>query len=183
MCRNELMNPPSSLLYKPNFSRKLNCWSLRCSWSIACRRCSNYIFILQLIFGYSNWPRYGLRLSGWYCNPEQHELCQALWIIAGSHFYAMEYWPRLSELYLGHIFSLWNTDPCSLNSSLVTFLCYGILTHALWMIAGSHFYTVECWSRVSWVTFLYCGMLIQGLWIIAGSHVYAMEYWPRLSEL
>ena len=25
-----------------------NCWSLRCSWSIACRRCSNYIFILHL---------------------------------------------------------------------------------------------------------------------------------------
>ena len=25
-----------------------DCWSLRCSWSIACRRCSNYIFILDL---------------------------------------------------------------------------------------------------------------------------------------
>ena len=39
---------PSSLLYKPHLSRQLNCWSLRCSWSIACRRCSNYIFILSL---------------------------------------------------------------------------------------------------------------------------------------
>ena len=39
---------PSSLLYKVHFSRQLNCWSLRCSWSIACRRCSNYIFILNL---------------------------------------------------------------------------------------------------------------------------------------
>ena len=27
--------------------RQLNCRSLRCSWSIACRRCSNYIFILH----------------------------------------------------------------------------------------------------------------------------------------
>ena len=26
---------------------QLNCCSLRCSWSIACRRCSNYIFILH----------------------------------------------------------------------------------------------------------------------------------------
>ena len=26
--------------------------------------------------GYRNWPRYGLRWSGWYCNPEQHELCR-----------------------------------------------------------------------------------------------------------
>ena len=24
------------------------CWSFRCSWSIACRRCSNYIFIFYL---------------------------------------------------------------------------------------------------------------------------------------
>ena len=35
-----------------HFSRKVNCWSLRCSWSIACRRCSNYIFILHLTLGF-----------------------------------------------------------------------------------------------------------------------------------
>ena len=28
--------------------RLVYCWSLRCSWSITCRRCSNYIFILNL---------------------------------------------------------------------------------------------------------------------------------------
>ena len=28
-----------------------NCWSLRCSWRIACRRCSNYIFILHSTCG------------------------------------------------------------------------------------------------------------------------------------
>ena len=32
---------------------KSNCWSLRCSWSIACRRCSNYIFILNLTPGFN----------------------------------------------------------------------------------------------------------------------------------
>ena len=42
---------PSSLWYKTHFSKQLNCWSLRCSWSIACRRCSNYIFILHLTLG------------------------------------------------------------------------------------------------------------------------------------
>ena len=36
-----------------HFSRQLNCWSLRCSWSIACRRCSNYIFILHLTLGFN----------------------------------------------------------------------------------------------------------------------------------
>ena len=44
---------PSSLQYKTHFSRQLNCWSLRCSWSIACRRCSNYICILQLTLGFN----------------------------------------------------------------------------------------------------------------------------------
>ena len=42
---------PSSLGYKAHFSRQLNCWSLRCSLSIACWRCSNYIFILCLTLG------------------------------------------------------------------------------------------------------------------------------------
>ena len=46
-------NIPSSLEYKTHFSRQLNCWSLRCSWSIACRRCSNYIFILNLTSGFN----------------------------------------------------------------------------------------------------------------------------------
>ena len=26
--------------------------------------------------GYRNWPRYGLRWSGWYCHQAQHELCR-----------------------------------------------------------------------------------------------------------
>ena len=37
-----------SLIYKMHLSRQYNCWSLRCSWSIACRRCSYYIFMLRL---------------------------------------------------------------------------------------------------------------------------------------
>ena len=36
-----------------HLSRQLNCWSLRCSWSIACWRCSNYIFILHLTSGFN----------------------------------------------------------------------------------------------------------------------------------
>ena len=44
---------PSSLWCKTHFSRQLSCWSLRCSWSIACRRCSNYIFILNLTSGFN----------------------------------------------------------------------------------------------------------------------------------
>ena len=44
---------PSSLYKKTHFSKQSNCWSLRCSWSIACRRCSNYIFILHLTPGFN----------------------------------------------------------------------------------------------------------------------------------
>ena len=29
-----------------------------------------------VVDGYRNWLGYGLRWSGWYCNPAQHELCQ-----------------------------------------------------------------------------------------------------------
>ena len=31
---------------------------------------------LSTIDGYRNWPRYGLRWSGWYCHQAQHELCR-----------------------------------------------------------------------------------------------------------
>ena len=48
-----LSDIPSSLKHKAHFSRQLNCWSLRCSWSIACQRCSNYIFILNLTLGFN----------------------------------------------------------------------------------------------------------------------------------
>ena len=35
-----------------HLNRQYNCRSLRCCWSIACRRCSNYIFILDLTPGF-----------------------------------------------------------------------------------------------------------------------------------
>ena len=53
---------PSSLKYKTHFSWQLNCWSLRCSWSIACRRCSNYIFILDLTPGFKGWGKDNYRM-------------------------------------------------------------------------------------------------------------------------
>ena len=41
----------SNLWYKAHLSRQWNSWSLRCSWRIPCRRCSNYIFIIDLKHG------------------------------------------------------------------------------------------------------------------------------------
>ena len=34
------------------------------------------VFFFSNVVSYRNWPRYGLRWSGWYCNPAQHELCR-----------------------------------------------------------------------------------------------------------
>ena len=41
-----------ALVGVPHLNGQWNCWSLRCSWSIACRRCSNDIFILNLTHGF-----------------------------------------------------------------------------------------------------------------------------------
>ena len=40
-----------------NISKQYNCWSLRSTWSIACRCCSNYIFILDLTSSFSGLGR------------------------------------------------------------------------------------------------------------------------------
>ena len=48
---------PLTLYYKTHLCMHWNCWPLRCSWSIACRRCSNYIFILDLTPGFSGLGR------------------------------------------------------------------------------------------------------------------------------
>ena len=48
-----LQEMPSNLQYKLHLSSQYYCWSFRCSWSIAGRRCSNYIFILDLTPGFS----------------------------------------------------------------------------------------------------------------------------------
>ena len=44
----------SSLWCEMHLCRQYNRWSLRCSWSITCWHCSNYIFILDIIPG-CNW--------------------------------------------------------------------------------------------------------------------------------
>ena len=37
--------------------------------------CAHFCY-KKCIVGYRNWPRYGLRWSGWYCHQAQHELCR-----------------------------------------------------------------------------------------------------------
>ena len=49
---------PPSILSKAHFSRQYNCWSVRCGWGTAGRRCSNYIFILDLTPGFSGMGKY-----------------------------------------------------------------------------------------------------------------------------
>ena len=44
---------PSNIYYNTRLSRQYNCWSLRSCWSLACRRYSNYIFILDFTSGFN----------------------------------------------------------------------------------------------------------------------------------
>ena len=49
----QFLKLPSNLKYKSHLGRQCTCWSLRCGWSIACQRCSNYIFILDKTPGFN----------------------------------------------------------------------------------------------------------------------------------
>ena len=78
-----------------HFSRQLNCWSLRCSWSIACRRCSNYIFILNLTPGFNGLGKdnYKVRRETFKFGDLVHLILETLryisiWVnlLSGSHF-------------------------------------------------------------------------------------------------
>ena len=56
----------------------------------------------HLWVNYRNWPRYGLCWSGWYCNPEQHELCRPSRGRAGQHnecCSGLQYQPRQRRPY------------------------------------------------------------------------------------
>ena len=60
-----------------------NCWSLRCSWSIACRRCSNYIFIHALTPGFN-----GLCKDNYRTRRETFQfwdLVRLIWEVHGSY--------------------------------------------------------------------------------------------------
>ena len=75
-CDNDKWYIPPSLWYKTHLSRQLNCWSLRCSWSIACRRCSNYIIILDLTPGFN-----GLGKDNCKTRRESLKFCDLVWLI------------------------------------------------------------------------------------------------------
>ena len=51
-CRVYIYICTSRLQYKSHLNKQLNCWSLRCSCSIACRCYSYVIFILYLTHGF-----------------------------------------------------------------------------------------------------------------------------------
>ena len=57
--------------YKSRLIGQYDCWSLRCSWNIACRCCSSYIFILDLAPGFNGLGKDNCktkRLSFNYCD-------------------------------------------------------------------------------------------------------------------
>ena len=70
----------TTVLYKPHLLWQYSCWSFKYSWSITCRRCSNYILILDFTPGFNeldidncntrretfeDWDLVRLLLEGW----------------------------------------------------------------------------------------------------------------------
>ena len=101
-----------------HLNRQSNCWSLRCSWSIACRRCSNYIFILNLKPGFN-----GLGTDNYKTRRETFMFWDWVHLI-------LESWRYLHCLLwfdpCGHITSSWwihlihaHTSPCVSKVTLV----------------------------------------------------------------
>ena len=54
----------SDMIYQTHLSRLWNCCSLWCSWSTACRRCSNYILVLHLTSGFNSLRKDNCK-TGW----------------------------------------------------------------------------------------------------------------------
>ena len=55
-----IFHMPSNIWHKPHLGRQLHFLSLKCSWSNAFRRCSNYIFTLDLMSvmsGFNGWRK------------------------------------------------------------------------------------------------------------------------------
>ena len=109
-----------SLIYT-NFSRQLNCWSLRCNWSITCRRCSNYIFILHTTLGFNL-----LRKDN--CKPRREtfkiwDLVSLILEIYGRHAIDI-----LKEENSRVDISKFSSDPTA-SVHLLPFICVTINTH------------------------------------------------------
>ena len=93
-----------------HFSRQLKCWSLRCSWSIAYRRCSNYIFILHLA------PIYCAKTTA-----SQDEK-RKLWDLVRLIFEILRYKLFVFELLLTHVSCIYSF--IFSNSSLSSHACF-----------------------------------------------------------
>ena len=78
---------PSNISYKAHLTRQDNCWSLRCGWSIACRRCSNYIFILDVTPGFN-----GLGKDNWKMRQETFKFWNLVLLILEVWWYSYLSW-------------------------------------------------------------------------------------------
>ena len=75
----------------------VNCWSLRCSWSIACQRCSNYIFILNLTSGFN-----GLGKDNYQMRREAFKFWDLVRLILETLRYTSQNWVISDFLHVWH---------------------------------------------------------------------------------
>ena len=88
---------PSNFSYKSHISRKSTCLSLRCSWSIACQHCSNYISIPHLTYGFN-----GLGKDNCKTTRETFKFWDLLCLMLEVSLYVL--WPPLSTFCEQHFY-------------------------------------------------------------------------------
>ena len=115
---------PSNLKYKLHLSRQQNFWSFRCSWSIAYRRCSNFIFILNLTPDFN-----GLGKDN--CQTKQ-DLRFGIWRMLYQRFYG-SYHNRFSAGCMHTVDMGW-----------VSIISVGVLTHKKCVIFSTCDFIFQC---------------------------------------
>ena len=142
-------------------SGQLNCWSLRCSWSGACRRCSNYIFILYLTPGFN-------RLGKDKCKKRRGSF--KFWYLLCLILEILRYVPMQLLLWLAHNnspeWTSWHLRSLATQLFVLQFVQTNIkesvrspITGALWSESTSGRWIQK--GPVIWETFPFYDVIIQ----------------------
>ena len=115
------------------FSKQLNCLSLRCSWSNACRRCSNYIFILDLTPGFNGLgkDKYNMRRE-----------TSKFWDLVRLILETLRYMHKCTELSLVQIMMSLNRHQAVTWNNAALLLVRPSVTHL-------NYYSTNIWKYIS----------------------------------
>ena len=110
-------------------SRQYTCWSLRCSWSITCRRCSNNIFIVDLTPDFN-----GLGRDNWKTKREP-----------------LKFWDLLCHIFYSNFEKTFEPDVFNVSCQTAFQWSYrnSLMTcnHRVWCLQATNHYLVQYWTK------------------------------------